>query len=502
MKIKELLKEEWIKTETLNGCAAYRTTLDACLNLFSRAGGMRSAESFYLYKKCFLPAYIENSDLAMKLLFYIRDIWMGMGEREIFRKIVERLANDYPDSVRKNIEYFGTYGRFDDLFVLLGTKCEKDMISYISRQLKKDEKNMESGNNTKISLLAKWMPSVNTSGKKTAALGKEIAKKLGMSEKEYRKRLSALRRKIGLIETDLSQKKETVSYENIPAKAMLKYHKALAKKEMFLEYLRKVDAGISKMNTLPLFPYEITRPLMKNETRLFRRNTEQKTVPEITRSFLNTMWNAKNENLGTENTLVVADGSASMYWVEREHVTPALIAQTMALFYAERNHGGFHNCFITFSMRPQLIEIKGKDLQQKLQYIQSFGEAANTDILAVFRLILKTAQENGLSQEEMPSTLYLISDMEFDQCAQNAGKTAFETAKEEYERAGYHLPVVVFHNVNSFQSQFPVKKDTKGTAMTSGSSSAVFRQKADKETTPYDFMLKVLMSKRYRPICA
>ena len=497
MKIRELLREETGRTETLNGCAAYETTLDACLNAFSRIGGMRGEPKTSLYTQCFLPAYLENRDLAMKLLFYIRDIWMGMGEREIFRKIVRKLASDYPDSVRKNIRYFGTYGRFDDLLVLLGTSCEDDMIAYVCGQLKKDEENMAEGNGAKISLLAKWMPSVNTSGKKSAALGKRMAKKLGMSQKEYRRRLSALRRQIGLIESDFAQKTETIPYERIPAKAMLKYHKALAKKDTFAEYLDRVDAGMARMNTFPVFPYEITRPLTwKNGT---MRALDKRSV---TRRFVNTMWNAKRENLGTENTLVVADGSGSMYWTERDRVTPALIAQTMALFYAERSQGGFHNCFLTFSRRPRLIEIRGNDLWEKMAHIQSFNEVANTDIQAVFRLILRTAQKNRLDQEEMPSTLYFISDMEFDECAEHAEKTAFEAAKEEYEHAGYRLPVVVFHNVNSFQSQFPVRKDTKGAAMTSGSSSAAFRQKADRETTPYDFMLKVLNSKRYQPIRA
>lgn len=487
---------------TLNGCAAHGTTFDACLDLFANAGGLRGKAGGYLYRSYFLPAYIENPDLAMKLLFHIRDILMGMGERDVFRRIVRKLADDYPESVIKNIQYFGTYGRFDDLFSLLGTRCEKEMIQFVSRQLKEDEERIEKlGEKAQISLLAKWMPSINTSSTQTVEAAKKMARGLGMSQSQYRKRLSALRRQIGLIETNLSQKEEKLDYEKIPSKAILKYREALGKKPEFAEYLAKVGEGTLKMNTTAVFPYEIVRPLMTGYSYWDTSYTKCK-ITENSRVFLDTMWKAKKEKFETDNALVVADGSGSMYGNIGNGVTPALIAQSLALFYAERNHGVFHNCFITFSEHPKLIEIKGKDLMQKLQYVQSFDEIANTNVLAVFRLILWTALKHKLEQKDMPSTLYIVSDMEFDRCAEDADKTAFEMARQEYEDAGYQLPVLVFHNVNSWQKQFPVKKDTKGTALTSGSGTAAFKQKINTETTPYDFMLQVLMAERYHPICA
>lgn len=500
MSMKELLAEEGNKTKTLNHAASYHSTLDACLDLFASAGGMRHTDPVYLYKKCFIPAYIENPDLAMKLLFYIRDISMGMGEREIFREIVKQLAMEFPKSVSKNIKYFGEYGRFDDLFSLMNTPCEADMIQFIKRQLEEDEKKQQQfGEAAHISLLAKWMPSVSTSSRKTRVLARKLASRLDMSEKQYRKCLSALRNQIGLIETKLSQGGE-IAYEKIPAKAILKYRNALLKEETFSTYLEEVQNGTAKMNTAPVFPYEIIRPLMKIETNWWE-------IPETIgnekeRMFLDTMWKAKKEDFTAQNALVIADGSGSMYWGERDGVTPALLAQSLALFYAERNHGIFHNCFISFSSRPQLIEIKGNDLMEKLLYVQSFDEPANTDLLTVFRLILDTAVKHHLDQSELPSTLYIVSDMEFDECTGYAGDTPFETAKEEYKNAGYELPAVVFQNVKRWQKQFPVKKDTKGAAVTSGSQTASFHQKVTKETTPYDFMLQVLLAERYRPICA
>ncbi|MDO4454783.1 MAG: DUF2828 family protein [Eubacteriales bacterium] len=497
---KELLMEEANRTKTMNHAEAYRSTLDACLNLFASAGGMRHTNPRFLYREYFIPAYIENPDLAMKLLFHIRDIQMGMGEREIFRGIVRQLAVDFPKSVAKNIPYFGEYGRFDDLFSLMGTPCEKELIPFIKRQLEEDEQKLEqSGEQARISLLAKWMPSVSTSSRKTRILARKLASLLDLSEKQYRKRLSALRSQIALVETKLSQGGE-IAYDKVPAKAMLKYRSALSKRESFATYLEEVRDGKAKMNTAPVFPYEIIRPLMKARPRWWEELGHE--VEENERLFLDTMWKAKKEDFECQNALVIADGSGSMYGPERDGVTPALLAQSLAMFYAERNQGIFHNCFITFSRHPQLIEIKGRDLMEKLLYVQSFDAPENTDLLAVFRLILNMAVRNQLDQSELPSTLYIVSDMEFDECTGYAGDTPFETAKKEYEDAGYKLPAVVFRNVNRWQKQFPVKKNTKGAAMTSGSQTASFHQKVTRETTPYDFMLQVLLDERYRPICA
>ena len=181
---------------------------------------------------------------------------------------------------------------------------------------------------------------------------------------------------------------------------------------------------------------------------------------------------------------------------------PAAVALSLGIYFGERTKGGFHNHFITFSHRPQLVEIKGNDLYEKIRYCASYNEVANTNIEAVFQLILKTAIDNHLPQSDLPEKLYIISDMEFDYCASNASLSNFENAKRMFERAGYKLPKIVFWNVASRNRQQPVTENEQGVALVSGCSPRIFSMVMDGMIGPYDFMLSVVQSERYAPIAA
>ena len=218
------------------------------------------------------------------------------------------------------------------------------------------------------------------------------------------------------------------------------------------------------------------------------------------RESLDTTWNALEDFTNYENALVVADGSGSMYW--GTNPTPAAVAQSLAIYFAERNQGAFHNHFITFSMTPQLVEIRGRDITEKVRYCRSFNECANTNLQAVFDLILQTAVENHVPQKELPTTLYIVSDMEFDSCAYGASLTNFEYAKAEYRRHGYRLPRIVFWNVHSRNQQQPVRMNEQGAALVSGCTARIFSQVMSGEMDPYANMLNVVCTGRYERIMA
>ena len=182
--------------------------------------------------------------------------------------------------------------------------------------------------------------------------------------------------------------------------------------------------------------------------------------------------------------------------------TPASVALSLGLYFAERNKGAFANHFITFSERPRLIELKGETFLEKLQYAMTFNEVANTNIEAVFELVLNTAVKNGLSQKDLPSKIVIISDMEFDYCAKNAKMTNFQNAKKMFEDNGYKLPELVFWNVNSYNTQQPVTKNDKGVALVSGCTPRLFSMIAGGITDPYAFMLQVIDTPRYSVITA
>lgn len=486
----QYLKQESNKTFTENGATTYSSTLSGCLDLFATVGALRWKSEEEIVSR-FIRAYTENKDVAMKLLFFARDIRGGLGERRIFRIILKWLACNEPDSLRKNLYYIAEYGRFDDLMILFGTPLEKDMLEYIKTQLYKDLDGAENGGD--VSLLAKWLPSVNASNSETKRLAKKVARFLGLDDATYRKLLVSLRAGIHIIENNLRERDYTFDYEKQPSKALFKYRNAFIRNdgERYKEFLNKVDRGETRLNTNVLTPYEIITPFFN------------RIVSDEERTSINATWNALEDFTKDENALAVIDGSGSMYG--GSDPIPATVALSLGIYFAERNKGAFKNHFITFSKNPQLVEIKGDDILDKVRYCHDYNEVANTNIQRVFELILNAAKRNHIPEAELPRRLYIISDMEFDYCADGANLTNFEYAKKLFEDAGYKLPEVIFWNVSSQNRQQPVTKNEQGVLLVSGCTPRLFSMIADgsiSDSTPYEFMMEVLMSERYEKIAA
>ena len=481
------LKKEANYTFTENGALTYSSTMNHCLDLFATIGGLRNAEETEIVNR-FIRAYTENPDVAMKVLFYARDVRGGLGERRAFRIILRYLCETHAASVKKNIEYIAEYGRYDDLLVLMDTPCESITIEFLKKQLGKDIEMLRADSN-EISLLAKWLPSVNTSNVEKVRLGRKLAKAFGMSEREYRKTLSALRKKIDIIENYLREVDYSFDYEKQPSKAMLKCRKAFHNHdhERYTLFMEKVSRNEATLHTGTLMPYEIIRPFYVSE------------VSDEEAKSLDVTWNAQEDYIGEQNSLVVIDGSGSMYCNNLEPIT---VAHSLGLYFAERNRGEFANHFITFSRTPQLVEIKGNDLLEKIRYMASYNEVANTNIQAVFELILKTAVKNNLPQKEMPERIIIVSDMEFDRCADSSKITNFEYAKKIFEEAGYTLPKVVFWNVASRKLQTLVTQNEQGVTLVSGYNARLFEQILTDNTDPYSYMMEIVDSERYEKIVA
>lgn len=480
------LKKETNAAYTENGALAYRSTMNHSLDLFATIGGLRHADSKEILRR-FIKAYVENPEAAMKILFYARDARGGLGERRVFQIILKYLCFAYPDTVKKNLEWIAEFGRYDDLLVLMDTPCEDIVIDFLKLQLEKDMIALKE-NRDEISLLAKWLPSVNTSNAEKVRLGRKLAKAFCMTEREYRKALSALRKKIDIIENYLREVDYSFDYQKQPSKAMLKYRKAFLNHDQsrYSSFMDQVSKNEATLHTGVLMPYEIIRPFYVKE------------VSDEEAKGLDTTWNAMKDYVGEQNSLVVIDGSGSMYG--RGNPAPIMVAHSLGLYFAERNIGKFANHFITFSRTPQLVEIKGKDLLEKLRYMAAYDEVANTNIQAVFELILKAAVKNQLSQKDMPERLIIVSDMEFDSCVQNADITNFEYAKKMFEKAGYQLPRVVFWNVASRNMHLPVKENEQGVTLVSGCTARIFEQILTDHADPYTYMMEILKSERYEKV--
>ena len=485
----EMLKNEANITYTENGAVTNVSTGSECLDLFARIGALRSASDEDI-TDIFLRAYAENADLAVKTLFFARDIRGGLGERRVFRVILRWLADNEPETCRKNLYFVGEYGRYDDLLCLFGTACEQDMLDVIREQLRKDQEAMDDG--SAVSLLGKWLPSVNASCAETVRLAKKTARALGMTDAQYRRTLTALRARIRILENNLREKDYTFEYEKQPSRALFMYRAAFRRNDAgrYQAFLDRVGADSSAMHTGTLAPYDVIAPIVSSFGRAFS---------EEERKSLDVTWNALEDFTGNENALVVVDGSGSMYWEGRP--LPAAVAQSLGIYFAEHNRGAFRNHFITFSALPKLVEVRGRDIVEKVRYCMSFNDCSNTDLEKVFDLLLRTAVKNRVPQEEMPAKLYIISDMEFD-CCSHAEMTNFRSAEKMFAAYGYVLPQVVFWNVQSRNRQQPVTKNEQGVCLVSGCNAQIFSMLKNDTLDPYQFMMQILTAERYAVIAA
>lgn len=492
----EYLKNEANRTYTENGAVTHASTYSDCLDLFATIGALRSSNEQEILKR-FVRAFAEDPNLALKTLFFARDVRGGLGERKVFRVCLNWLANNAPVSVKKNISYIAEFGRWDDLLSLMGTPCEKDTLLLIKEQLDADLNALDMGDD--VSLLAKWLPSVNASNTQTVAYAKRIARFLGMPDATYRKTLVKLRERIRIIENSLREKDYSFDYSKQPSKAMFKYRKAFYRNdgERYGEFLKKVSSGEAQMHADTLMPYELVEPYLHFSwtSRCFMRD-----ISEEEKNALNATWASLPAFANNENALAIIDTSGSMY--DSGKPLPAAVALSLGLYFAEHNTGAFKNHFIEFSSRPQLIEVKGDTFADRLRYVASFNEVADTNLEAVFDLILNAAVRNKVPQEELPATLYLISDMEFNCCVRNAGATNFENAKAKFAAHGYQLPKIVFWNVQSRNAQQPVTQNEQGVALVSGCTPRIFNMISDGVLSPLGYMMEILSAERYAKIAA
>ena len=462
---------------TENGDRAYKTSGYYCLDYFSLIGGMRFNYTNALNN--FMKAYKEDPILAIKILFFTRDIRGGLGERNIFRFTFNALCNLAPNVAKQVLAYIPTYGRYDDLFSAYSTPVRKEVVKMIKEQLNEDIQNKK--DNKGISLLAKWMPSINTSSSETRVLAKKLASSLGMSNEEYRKTLSMLRKDF-IIENNLREKDYSFDYESVPGGAMFKYRGAFFKhdEERYSAFLDAVNSGEKKINSSTIFPYEVIRKFENGDV-----NTKKDA------NALDTIWNSFSREGIDSKTIVVRDGSGSMY--DCEKVSANSVATSLALLFAERLEGEFKNKFITFSSHPKLVEVEGKTIKEKYNFISQFDDYSNTNIEKVYKLILNVYSNPNFKKEDALDRIVIISDMEFDCIEEDNEISTYEFFKKEFEKLGFKLPEVVFWNVRARSTHLPVTMNEANVKLVSGASSSIIDMVIKNDsTTPYEMMLKCL----------
>jgi hypothetical protein len=464
---------------TAKGAKSNKSTLDPVLDYFASAGAMRNDQDGAL--ALFEKALIADPELAVKALFYMRDVRGGQGERELFRAGFELLSQKRPEDAIKLVKLIPEYGRWDDVAAGNAEGVREAVAELIRTQLAQDQKDMAEGKS--ISLLAKWLPSENTSGKLATFKGRGFAKLLNMTPRQYRKTLSALRAHIKLLEQKMSTKQwNEVEYEKIPSQAFRKHTKAFTRhdEKRFSEFTKAVSKGEKTLNAGTVYAYEVFDMVEKGE--LDAADAVWKSLPDYTRG---------------RNALVVADVSGSMTWGENKP-TPISVCVSLALYFADRNKGPFAGKFLTFSENSKLQTVRGDNLADKLRSIENADWGGTTNLQSSFDAILTAAKAANTPASEMPSTLYIISDMQFDGCVR-VDETNFQTAERKFREAGYELPHIVFWNVNATRNDQPATKFDNRVTLISGSSQSTFRYAVEGKT-PMESMLDILNSERYAAV--
>lgn len=490
MGLREAIKEENRWGKTWNGCETPVTTGDNLLDMFGRAGSMRQA-TVTERELMFSKAFKENPDLAVKLLFYVRDIRGGYGEKDTFKLMFRHLAQINKESVAKNLWAVLEFGCAKDLYSLIGTEAEDDMWAFMKSQFELDLENLEAGKG--ISLLAKWIATPGSKSPKTKELAKLTAKKLGYKYDrmaEYKAKLRRLRQELDLPEAKVcSGRFSEIEYSKCASRFLFKYRNVLAKKdaERWAEFTKKVDSGEAKMNTGTLTPVDIITQVRDNYT-----------------SDLETMWKAL-EDVCKGNALVMADTSGSMTW-GNSSVRPLDVAVALALYFAQRNKGDLKDMFMTFDTRPKFIEMSGATLRDNYRICERADWGGSTNLEAGFDLLLKTCIKGNVSAEEMPDALVIVSDMQIN-CVRGVGSdtnmTFYDAMKARYEAAGYKMPQVIFWNVNAVNPTFLASKTDRGVSLVSGYSVNIFKQAMEKiDSTPFELMMQILTSERYKDVVA
>ena len=486
---------------TENGSLAHKSTNSAVYDMFAFGGAYRKrsmADCILLFKN----ALEEDETLALKCLFYLRDVRGGQGERRFFRVCYEWLANEHPEIARRNMKLISEYGRYDDIiYTLMNTPLEADALTFIKEQLTLDL------NSKTPSLLAKWLPSENASSLITREMGHKVRNILGLTHKQYRKVLSHLREKINIVERLMSNNEwDKIEFDKIPSKAGLVYKNAFARRDIIAKkYEAFAKSESTTVNAKALYPYEVVHKAVKSSGGGWRYNFEN--FSEVDRAMIEKYWDNLPDYLEGKpcKMMCVVDTSSSMTGSEAS--APINVAIGLGMYCAERVGGPFKDHYISFSSTPQLIKIEGVDFVDKVRRIYRTNLCSNTNLEATFELLRKTCLQ--ANPEDRPETLVVISDMQIDRGTGNYwndasswskdnAATLMEKMRDKWEACGLKMPKLVYWNVDARENT--ILDAGPNVSFVSGCSPVIFEQIV-KGKTGYQLMLDKLMSSRYEAVC-
>jgi hypothetical protein len=457
------------EARTANGMKARKSTASACVDLFYNIGASRGKN----ITGDFTAAYVENSDVALRIAQWARDVRGGAGERQLFRDILVHLETRDPDAALALLRKVPEVGRWDDIFVFTSPVLKSAAYTMLGNALRASN-----------GLAAKWTP-------RKGKIAAEVRAFFGMTPKQYRKSLVGLTK---VVETQMCANDwDNINFSHVPSVASRNYKKAFHRHTpAFAEYVAKLvakDASV-KVNASAIYPHDVLKGIAHSYVKFNKTETDHVIA----------QWDALPNYVGDASILPLVDVSGSMTCAagKNTQVRCLDVAVSLGLYLADKNKGVFKDTFLTFSSKPELVTLKG-NIVQKVEQMSKSNWDMSTDLHAAMSKILDVAVKGNVPASDMPAMLLILSDMQFNQCAR-FDDTAMQMIERKFADAGYTVPQIVFWNLNS-SDNVPVAADKSGAALVSGFSPSIMTSllAADLDQfTPEGIMLKTVMSDRYK----
>lgn len=473
-KLIKSIQQNNLTGRTANGAVTHETSYNSCVDFFGIAGSARNMPEADL-TRMFDKAFSENSEVAVRTLQFVRDVRGGAGERQAFRNVFAYMIEHHLQFAKRVLVKVPEIGRWDDVLVAVNTPLEPEAFELIRAGLNTPET---------AGLCAKWMP-------RQGEVAYKLRKSFSMTPKGWRKMLVALS---NTVEQKMCAKQwHEIEYGKLPSKAAAMYQNAFKRNDeaRYNRYVEGLVKGTEKINAGAIFPHDVV---------LSANRGNDKVATEQWKALPNYMEDSN------ENILPMIDVSGSMTCGINgggysANVTCMDVAIALGIYCSERMGGIFKDHYISFSERPVLAKVQGTTLANRVRNVQGKHVGYSTNFQAAFDLILDTAIKNNLKQEDLPTMVLALSDMEFNQAERGYGsrsQTNYNVLKQKFAKAGYEMPKLVFWNLNGREGNSPVTIHDSGTALVSGFSPAILKSILSAKTvTPVDIMLDTVMNSRY-----
>lgn len=460
-------------TLTQNGALSHKSSMNACLDLFSMGVSATNKEELII------NALKEDPITAIKVVFALRDCRGGQGNKDIaraFHKVTNRYLLAYPafyNSYLKLLPYLPEIGSWKDVYALysLNPVLDSHILKLVNRAIYTD-------NNA---LAAKYFP-------RQSQFHKDLANHRSEDIGTVRRYIANLTK---AVETQMcNQQWHTIDYSHVPSIANKKYSKAFKRNDSsrYEDFLNKANKGEAKVNSSQLYPHEIVAMCGKRGS---GDPTQQKAA--------NALWlNQPDYMSEAQNILPVIDTSGSMTSTAYSNYSCMDIAIGLGLYFAEHNTGSYKNLWCSFSNRPTFMTLNGHTLADRIRNLDDTSWNTTTNLQAVFDRILAAAIQ---APQDCPKAILIVSDMEFNSC--NPNRTNFKDAQARFAAYGLTLPTVIFWRVDVKVSQQPVTQHESGSILINGYSPAIMKLicamdlTALKDITPIKIMHKALEKYSY-----